>query len=463
MPIQKLRRVLKDVSPESGETWLVALSGGADSVFLLRALHLLAPEFGLALAAGHLDHSLRGDDSRADADFVKALCLDLAIPLIAGTLPEGALDSPGESPEAAARQARYDFLEGARVSAGARRIVLAHHADDQAETLMLRFLVGSGLLGLSGMCELSEDGRLLRPLLSTTRSEIRVELQRRGWSFREDASNLDTTRPRNYLRHELLPRVEAVLNPGYRKTLGAEAEIFRQWAEFAAGAAEKAVAEALADGGAGILALERAALLKYPEVVRKFALGKALRDVLGIASVSRAHLGALDDLLASNTGGRRICLPRSLEAAREGDRLVVYRAESDPPFEAIPLPVPGQIMLHGGLIVRARRVAPSGDVPDPSGDFLWLDPDRIRGSLEVRRRRSGDRFEPLGLGAETKLKDFLIGARVPMRLRRHLWLLGDSHSILWILELRPSERARLDRLPEEVIEVRLERPDRAVS
>ncbi len=463
MPIHKLRRVLKAAALESPETWLVAISGGADSVFLLRALHTLAGHFGLALAAAHLDHSLRGAESRVDADFVRQLCAGLSIPLHLETMPEGSLQRPGESPEAAAREARYEFLERARVKAGARRIVLAHHADDQAETLLLRFLAGSGLQGLSGMRELSEDGRLLRPLLSISRAGIRAELERSGWPFREDGSNADTARPRNYLRHEILPGIATAINPGYRETLAAEADIFRQWAEFAAELAEKAVAEAQTGGEEGILSLERAALLKYPEVVRKCALGKALRDVMGIRSVSRAHLGALDDLLASNTGGRRISLPRSLEAAREGDRLVVYRAEPDPPFESVSLSVPGEVQLSGGLTVCARRLSPSGDHAGPSPDCLWLDPDKVRGELHVRRRRPGDRFEPLGLGSETKLKDFLIGARVPMRSRRHLWLLSDSQSVLWILELRPSERARLDRLPEEVIEVRLERRARADS
>jgi tRNA(Ile)-lysidine synthase len=457
VPIQTLRKVLKAATFARGESWLLAVSGGADSVFLLRAMVELQPEFGWQLHAAHLNHSLRGSDSDDDATFVRGLCAELGVPLIEESLPAGSGAPPGESPEAWARERRYEFLERARGQADAARIALAHHADDQAETLLMRFLTGSGPTGLSGMQAISRDGRRVRPLLGIRRREILEGLRERGWAHREDLSNLDTSTPRNFLRHRIVPALEEGMVPALTTTLGHSAEIFRQWVDFAEQLADAALLEARKQGSGGILELERAALLKYPQVVRKFVLGKALRGISGTRGVSRAHLDAMDDLLASNEGGRRICLPRNLEAAREGDRLVVYRAEPTPSDESYPLSVPGGAELAGGLSLRAARVKGPGVSPGPDPDRLWLDPERLEGGLVVRRRRPGDRFAPWGLGSEIKLKDFLISARVPARLRRHLWVLSDSRSVLWVLGMRQSERVRMDTLPEELIEVRLER------
>ena len=456
MPIQTLRKVIQAAALAPGESWVIAVSGGADSTFLLRALLELRLEFGWSLHAAHLNHSLRGPESDHDAAFVRDQCSQLGIPLIEETLPPG-MRVRGESPEAWAREARYDFLERARVQAGAARIVLAHHADDQAETLLMRFLSGSGPTGLSGMSILSPDGLRLRPLLGIRRREILAELRAHGWLHREDASNLDISSPRNFLRHRAIPLLEEQAYPSLASTLGLSAEIFRQWSDFAGEMAERALQEARKQGLGGILELERVPLLKYPEVVRKFVFGKALQGICGDRGLSRAHLDALDDLLASNEGGRRICLPRSLEAAREGDRLVVYRAEPSPAFESIPVSAPGQVELTGGLSLHLALVSAGGEFQGPEPERLWLDPQKLVGGLVVRRRMPGDRFAPWGIGSEFKLKDYLISARVPMRLRRHLWLLSDSRSVLWVLGLRPSERVRLDTLPEEVIEVRLER------
>jgi len=458
--IHKLHHSLTRLPLERGERWVVAVSGGADSVFLLRALAELAAEFGLQLAVAHLDHGLRAGASREDARFVAALARELGLPARLGELPPGELARACGSPEEAARDARHRFLEAARAEFAARRIALGHHADDQAETVLLNLLRGTGPAGLAGMRRLSRDGRVCRPLLDCTRAEIRAELAARGWPFREDASNRDPARPRNFLRHQVLPLLERHLNPALRETLAGTADICRQWVDMVSAMAEKALMEATREPGSALLALDCATLMAYPEAVRKFALGKALEGFEGPRGPARTHLAALDRLLAPDAaGGRRVSLPMRLEAARERDRLVVYRPPAVPPFESLPLVVPGEVRLADGTRVCARRRPAPGD-PAPSPDRVWIDPAALDGPLEVRRRRPGDRFEPWGLRAETKLKSFLIGARVPRRLRGELWLLSDARSVLWVFQLRPSERLRLGANVEEVIEVRLE-PDRA--
>jgi tRNA(Ile)-lysidine synthase len=405
----------------------------------------------------HLDHGLRGEQSRADARFVADLAAGLRLPFRLGELPPGALARPGVSPEEAAREARHRFLEAVRAELNAKRIALAHHADDQAETVLLRFLRGTGPAGLAGMRALSADGRMCRPLLDIRRSEIRAGLRSRGWEFREDPSNMELDRPRNLLRHRILPLLEREVNPALSESLAGSAVICQQWVDLVAAMADRALSEAAREPESAILELDCPTLMTYPEAVRKFALGKALEGFEGSRGLTRAHLAALDRLLAPGTaGGRRVSLPLMFEAARERDRLVVYRAEPDPPYESLPVPVPGEVQLPDGLRLWTRVLPKAPADPKPGPGCAWIDPATLHGALEVRRRRPGDRFEPWGLGAETKLKDFLIAAHVPRRRRRRLWLLGDAKSVLWVLQLRPGERLRLGANAEEVIEVRLE-------
>ncbi len=455
MPNKHLRRFLTRLNPSPGECWLVACSGGADSVVLLRCLHECAPDWSLSLVVAHLDHGLRGAESREDAAFVAALAAKLGLPLEAQTLPPGLLDQAGKSPEESARNARHEFLERTRLRLGANRIALAHHADDQAETVLLQFLRGAGPVGLAGMPEWNPRTLQVRPLLALPRAGLEAERIRRGWPCREDSSNLDLGVPRNRVRHRLLPELEAHFNPGLRRTLAGAARIHQEWVDMGLSMAEKALGEAACQSPEARLALDCPALMAYPEPIRKLALGKALGALEQVGILTRVHLDALDVLLASKSAGRRVSLPGKLEATRERDRLVVYQAQPVPPDESRPLDIPGRVRVPEGFALESRRIGPRTDL-SPNPGRIFVDPRGLVGPLSVRRRRPGDRFEPWGLGAETRLKDFLIAAGIPRRERSRLWLLSDERSVLWVIHVRPSERVRLATPPEDLIEVRCE-------
>ena len=197
-----------------GSTWVVAVSGGGDSVGLVRALSRLAPELGLTLSIAHLDHGTRGETARADAAFVQALASSLGLPFDLG---QWRPTRAGHF-EADARRARYNWLLEIAAARGASAIAVGHTRDDQAETILHRIVRGTGLRGLAGMPSqrvLNRDPpvTLIRPLLSVSRQAIRTSLGLLGQDFREDASNADQARTRPRIRHDLLPRLAREYNP----------------------------------------------------------------------------------------------------------------------------------------------------------------------------------------------------------------------------------------------------------
>jgi len=203
-------------------TVLVAVSGGADSVALLRALARLKSGGAGRLLAGHFNHALRGAESDADERFVVDLCGQLGIACQVGRAPESGLETRGDGPEAAAREARYRFLQSAAEQAGARYVVTAHTADDQAETILQRVVRGTGVAGLAGIPRARALGPavcLLRPLLEIRRSQIEAYLAAIGQTFRTDGTNQCLEPTRNRVRHQLLPLLADQFNPAIVEAL----------------------------------------------------------------------------------------------------------------------------------------------------------------------------------------------------------------------------------------------------
>jgi tRNA(Ile)-lysidine synthase len=292
-------------TPARGETIVVGLSGGADSVALTDALAALRRRRGFRLVAAHLDHGLR-PESREDAAFCQSLCDALQVPLRAGTAPVAARAAAEKGGlEQAARRERYSFLRRVRDDDGAVAIAVAHTEDDQAETLLLRLLRGAGARGLAGMRPRSGD--LVRPLLAVSRARVLEHLRARGLGWREDATNADTAHARNRVRHELIPYLEQRFNPRVREALARTAALLADEAHHVEAEARALLApSARSDGDA--LVLERAA-------VARAALREALERQGGLAGIGRGHVeGLLRLVRAASPSGRRLVLPGGREA-----------------------------------------------------------------------------------------------------------------------------------------------------
>jgi tRNA(Ile)-lysidine synthase len=301
------RALLAAGLPARGETLVVGLSGGADSVALTAALAALRRRRGFELVAAHLDHGLR-PGSGEDASFCQELCASLGVTLRAGTarVRERARREKGGI-EQAARRERYSFLRRVREDEGAAAIAVAHTQDDQAETLLLRLLRGSGSSGLAAMRP--RAGELLRPLLAVSRREVLAYLAQRGLGWREDPSNRELGFARNRVRHELLPYLEQRFNPRVRAALARTADLAADEAAFVGEAAARALAEAATrDGDA--LVLDRSLLARAPVAVARAALRLALAQTGGLDGVDGGHVERLLRLVAAPApSGRRLELP----------------------------------------------------------------------------------------------------------------------------------------------------------
>lgn len=396
----------------AGETVLVAVSGGADSVALLLILSALQDEMGFALAVAHYEHGIRAEASREDAAFVQALCARLGIPCYVGhgDVPEMAR-AWRTSLEDAARRARYAFFDETAQKIGAHRIALAHQLEDQAETLLLHLVHGSGLQGLSGMRLL--QGNRIRPLLGISRAALEAYLRDRGEAWREDGTNTDPAYTRNRLRHEVFP-VLCQLNPRVSEAMARTADICAEAADTLSRQAQALLVGRTKRMPYGAFWLADGHLT--PEAIRQFA------EMAGVKPLEAVHVQAVLQLAPSETAN----LPGGWHALRTPERLhLIAPKDQWKPLEApaFAQASPGEHDFGDGILRQA------------------FDADLLAGA-EYRYRRDGDIFAPMGGGTQ-KLKQTLRDAGIDRPFRDMLPLVAKGSRILWIAGLKPSADAAI--------------------
>jgi tRNA(Ile)-lysidine synthase len=411
--------------PSAGETVVVALSGGADSVALADVMIDAGQAFGFDVVLAHLDHNLRPesvDDARFCADRARAW----GVPVRIGSADVRALAAQEHGGlEEAARHARYAFLRGVRDEVRARWIAVGHNRDDQAETFLLRLLRGSGTDGLASMR--AQSGDLLRPLLTLSRAEIATHLHERGLAWREDSSNADATLLRNRVRHELLPYLEARFNPAARETLARSAQLLADDSDALEAAVEARYAGVIRREGSRSI-LGRDALQAASVADGRRLLRRAIEQAGGLAGISAHHVDAVRALaLAPSASGRRVMLPGRREALMSFGELRIGPAASAAAAYAFALPVPGRVDLPDGLAVTAEP-APGPPCSDARGAVIAAPGDAA--PLTVRTRQPGDRVRTNG--REMSLKRFLMQHRVPTTERVALPLVASGPQVLWI-------------------------------
>jgi len=427
--------VLQDIRSRAliapGDRVLAAVSGGADSVCLLRTLVELAPGGGWEVVAAHFDHAMR-PESAEDARFVRDLCLRLGVSLVTGrsrTLDAG-------SAEAAAREERLAFLRESARESGCRVIATGHTADDRAETVLMNLLRGSGLRGLQGIAWRS--GELVRPLLGRSRESVREHLRRLGQDWREDASNRDDRILRNRIRLRVLPLLEREVSPSARESLLRLAEMAAEEDAFLEALASELYREIRLPGAPGAeLRLDAAGLRAAHPAVARRAARLALGDLTGgprdvtfrmCERVLRAarHASPREDI------GLGVCLSSDGIQIRLG----LARPAAEPePFE-IELPHGGVVETEAGWRICVADVHDAGEEP------LRLALRAEGRMLRARSWKPGDRMRVKGLGgASKKLQDIFTDRRVPREERRRIPLICADGEILWIPGVALSEAA----------------------
>ncbi len=428
-----------------GSRVVAAVSGGSDSVALVRLLHLLQDELGVTLTGlVHVNHQLRGADSDRDEAFCRSLARELG--LAASVDRVHITKDDGLSPEDAARRARYAALERARVALGADCVAVGHTRDDQAETVLLKLLRGAGARGLAGIHP--ARGAFVRPLLDVGREDLRSWLRGHGHTWVEDATNSDVGVPRNRIRHRVLPALHAAMGADVTASLARCAEISRADAEWLDVLTDRASSRLVQRAGSG-LTIDRDALALEPLSLQRRVLLQALRDAgavqPGFAEVERLRELINGDVSSLEVGGRirveriaanGVLVSRTLTAASP---VADYRYD---------LPVPGLIVVAGTEWAVSAEVAdgdPSALASSPSAlPRVHIDLEATKSGLAVRNWRPGDRMRPLGLGGRKKLQDVFVDGKVPRQARRRLPLVVDAHDqVVWVPGLALHDAARV--------------------
>ena len=461
----------------TGATLVAAVSGGADSLCMLGILlalqergHSLAPQ---AIVVAHLDHGLRGAESERDAEWVAAFAADLGLAYMVERADVAAVArEQRRSLEDAARRVRYAFLRRVAHDTAADRICTGHTLDDQAETLVLHWLRGSGLTGLTGMRPLTGD--LARPLLDLSHADALAYCAERGWQPREDPTNADRRFLRNRVRHELLPLLETY-NPQLRETLARNARLLAEDDRYLESQTDTAWDGAVQEASQGRISIDLDELRAMPPALRHRLLRRVALLLGGDASgLEASHIEALDRLIDSGRTGARLDAPGGLRLRLTYEALVCERAapaqsvlEPGTWTDAVRLTVPGAVELPEiGWRVRAwlsqgpPGLGDAAEAPEqpllPAAEWAgtladthrsetraYLDAAAVGGDLWVRTWRPGDRFRPLGMAHEKKLQDYFADAKVPAELRRRVPLVTNGEHILWVAGHRMDDRAKL--------------------
>ncbi|HET7705721.1 MAG TPA: tRNA lysidine(34) synthetase TilS [Thermoanaerobaculia bacterium] len=437
---------------------LVAASGGIDSTALLLLLAELR-EDGFKVTAGHVNHHLRGADSEGDEAFVRDLCsrLGIDVHVADGTLDPEAIRASGL--EAAARDVRHEKLTAIAGSVGARYVATAHQKDDQAETVLMRLLTGTSLGGLRGIHPRRDDG-WIRPLLEATRAGIEEFLTARDITPRTDHTNADPRFLRNRVRKVLRdfgpPAVENLAS------IATQAQQFWPAVEKSIDAVERSCT---------FITEDETRFVQWPQDawLRQALLNRHIRRLGGSREISS------DDLqrLASAVGDiRRVSVTRELELVHQRGALVLRRTpEPAAPFE-VELDAGSSAFISeiGATISVERRTldpgpwtlvgrqGPRSKVQGPFGRSaqLFQLPDNAAAHFTVRNRRRGDRFQPLGLPHDKKLKDFLIDRKIEAEVRDRIPLLIWNGEIVWVAGVEIAERFKVTSPAGTVYEVKLE-------
>lgn len=429
-----------DCSAVRGGRLLVALSGGADSVALLSMLSRARKAYGLTLFAAHLDHGIR-PESAEDAAFCRALCENLDVPFLCRRI-----DVPAEAArrhvglETLARQLRYEWLRQCKAETRSDCIALAHHMDDQAETVLMHLARGAGPEGIRGMATLSGD--LYRPLLGIRREDLRQFLRDRGMDWREDATNALPDTPRNALRLHGIPALEQSY-PQVVPAIARYAEAARMESDYVAEQTEAYLRAAAVPFPLGFK-LELAPM-PHPAILRR-----AIRAVTE-NELSHERIAAAASLAEAARGRAELSGAWLAERGR-GGLYILWRGV--PPFPETPLEPEDETEV-ASLCTLIASPAPACPIPgDPMLEALRRE--ALVGAV-VRTRRPGDRFRPLGCG-DRLLSDYLTDRKIDRPVRDALALVARDDRVLWVCGVGMSEDAKLRGPDDDAVRVRCRYP-----
>lgn len=442
---------------------LVGLSGGADSVALLMVLYSLSQEWSLKLAALHIHHGIR-PEAEADLEFCRHLCEQLQIPFYAEyvNVPELAGEQ-GIGEEEAGRNARYTFFEKYRSELGLEHIAVAHHQNDQAETMLFQLFRGSGLRGLSGIPSIRKN--IIRPLMSVTRAEIEAYLAEKKVPFVTDSTNALDMYARNKIRHHILPMAEELV-PGAIRHMNQTGESLREVLDYLEG--ETAAFLEKHSGWAKVsLEVSLPALREAHPALQKTVILEAVNRILNTRKdISARHVQGILSLLDKG-GEKYISLPYGGMVTKSYDKLIFSVSAAGEAFgrtegiaEGFSVEPDQEYLLEDGRILRTKLYL-CNDLCNyleniPKSDCIkWFDYDKIMSVLYFRKRMQGDYLTIRDDGARKSMQDYFVNEKVPKYERDQIMVLADGQHIIWVPGMRISTHYKITKDTKRILEVHI--------
>lgn len=425
---------------EPGELVIVGLSGGPDSLALLHSLHLLSEKGKFSLHAAHLNHSFRGRQADEEAEWVRATAESWGIPCTVKKVDVPAIiKRTGLSPQDAGHQQRQEFFLSLLKEHKGQKIALGHHANDQAETIIMHLLSGAGAEGLQGIRPFNPP--LIRPLLWISRREIEEYCRQNNLDPRHDPSNKENVYLRNKIRNQLIPWIEENINPSLVGTLQKAAAILQSEEDYWEGVISYFMQQNT-KSTANTVRLKLSEFGNEPQAVQRRVVRRIWQQITGEQGPSFQYVEDICQLALKGQVGKRLELTQGLTVLREYQDLLFcldYQEESASPLTPRSLIIPGDNELpEKGLVIRASL---SKEKPSPERNKIYLPySEGNLPQLVIRSRQGGDWLSPKGMKGRKKLKKFLIDSKIPRNQRDGLLLLAEGDEVLWIPDLFVGER-----------------------
>ncbi|MFZ5966656.1 MAG: tRNA lysidine(34) synthetase TilS [Bacillota bacterium] len=454
--LEKFIKTLEDFKMVSeGEGIVIGVSGGPDSITLLHLFHRVQERYRLRLYAVHLNHQFRGTDADEDAAYVKSFCDKLGIEafIYSENVTEYSKHR-GITFEEAGREIRYRLFDEILDQKRAGKIAVAQNMDDQAETVLMRLMRGSGAEGLSAIDHI-RDNKIIRPLLDISRKEIEAYCSLHELKPRIDKTNSEVIYTRNRIRLELIPYIESHFNPNIKETLCRTAKLLREDNNFIAEQVDKAFGKLVRKENDRITVLLRSLKELHPAVAKR-VVREMLKQYLGdIKNIQSIHVENIMGLVDKQTVGASIDLPGYITAAIDYEYLMIKKKENeiqkhDFTYDLKIGSVSEFSLLNLIIISKIIDKEHIGEIPK-SDTIKYFDLDKIHQGIKLRNRRNGDRFSPLGMKGSKKLKEFFIDEKIPRTLRDEIPLICDGDEIVWVIGYRMSEKYKVTSDTEHIL------------
>ncbi len=458
---------------QKGDTVLVGVSGGVDSVALLHVLCRLAPDFNVNLGVAHMNHGLRGEESERDAGFVQSLAKSLDLPYFMDKCDTKTYAKNNNlTKEEAARHLRYNFY--LRIGRERRfgKIALGHHKEDTAELILMNLFRGSGPRGLSGIPPVRDS--IIRPLIDVSRGQILNYINAAGYAYINDSSNIDIQFLRNRVRHKLIPILEREYNPSIVESFNRLANILRDEEDWIESIIEPYFKKTKIAESHHEIIFSVKNLKEFHRAPLRRIIRKGILHVKGnLRKISLLHLNAAIDLLENGKDKKRLDLPDLIFIQRHGDHLIIgkqkklrSRIRKKPvkkTYYAYEIHHPGTVLIEeiGKWLTFSHislEEAHGFDISfrkEQSPYEGYFDMELLQFPLTIRSFRNGDRFRPLGLSGSQKVKDFFINHKVPFNQRAQCPILESQGKIIWVVGYRIDDSVKISSFTRKVLKVRI--------